>query len=525
MGTKRGAPAWLAVAVLAGVAQAAAARDWLEARIDDFVLVTDAKEGYARATLRDFAVFKFGLGVLAPLTRGIPRMPTQMYALDAAEWRSFAPAPHVAGFFQPQAHANFIVFDRTPAGLKSREVVFHEYMHFVLQAGSDLSLPAWWDEGVAEVFSSLRERDGKIEFGLVPAARKMDFAYFELMPTSMLFAVDRDSPAYRQHGIAPMFYAQSWLSAHYMLIGNPARGRQMPAFLRELNAGTPIADAAQKAYGVSLDTLDAEIRAYRQKGRIGGFRLSFDKPLPDAKEVVIRPISEPVALARLAIAGLDVGRNPDDAEKRAGRALALDPAQPLAQAAMAFVRLRQDRDAESLDWSRKALSTAAGPEATVAAVRAQWWLVTRALQPRKPKPDDDATVEELVDEAFAAQDAPAKPSAEQAALLHAARTAVLPYTGDPDHGLDATLSVAAIDALLADRDAAATLAIVQQATALYPAHAELAAEEAQLCARLGRYTAAVASASRAARHARSPQYRRALERWAAELAAAADASR
>ncbi|MGD9598769.1 MAG: hypothetical protein AB7G76_00510 [Steroidobacteraceae bacterium] len=525
MRTKRGAPAWLAVAVLACAAEVAAARDWLEARIDDFVLVTDAREGYARATLRDFAVFKFGLGVLAPLTRGTPRMPTQMYALDAAEWRSFAPAPHIAGFFLPQTHANFIVFDRTPAGLKSREVVFHEYMHFMLQAGSDLILPAWWDEGVAEVFSSLRERGGRIEFGLVPAARKMDFAYFELMPTSMLFAVDRDSPAYRRHGIAPMFYAQSWLSAHYMLIGNPARGKQMPVYLREINAGTPIAEAVQKAFGVSLDTLDAEIRAYRQKGRIGGFRLSFDKPLPDAKDVVIRPLPEPVALARLAIAGLDVGRNPDDAEKRATRALALDPALPLAQAAMAFVRLRQDRDAEALDWTRKALGAAAGPEATVAAVRAQSRLVTRALLPRKPKAGDDATVEELIDEAFAVQDEPAKPSAAQVAMLQAARAAVLPYASDPDQGLGATLSVTAIDALLADRDPGTTLALVQQATALYPTHTDLAAQEARLCAQLGRYTAAVASASRAARYARSPAYRRALERWAAELAAAADASR
>jgi len=41
-----------------------------------------------------------------------------------------------------------------------------------------------------------------------------DFAYFELMPTSALLAVDRHSPACREHGNSPMFYAQSWLTAH-----------------------------------------------------------------------------------------------------------------------------------------------------------------------------------------------------------------------------------------------------------------------------------------------------------------------
>jgi len=524
MGTRQAALAVLVTLAVGVTTTVAQARDWIEARIDDFVLVTDADERYARATLRDFVVFKHALGVLAPLTRAVPRMPTHMYALGSREWREFAPSSNTAGFFVQGIDANYIVFDRASSGIRSREIVFHEYMHFVLHAGSTSVLPAWLDEGTAEVFSSLREREGAIEFGLIPGARRADFAYFDLMPTSTLFAVDRDSRLYRGHGASPMFYAQSWLTAHYMLVGNPGRGRQTGAYLQALTDGVPIAEAVQAAYGVSISELDEEIRAYRRKGKIGGYRLHFETPLPDASGVEIRPLPEASALSRLAIAGVTLGRGLDEAGKRAERALKLDPALPLAQAALAKVRLHQGRSDEALELSGKALASPAGAEATAAAARIQWELVAHALQRTAPA-NDEASVEELIDAALTAEQEPARPSPEQTGMLQAARTAVLPFAGDPDQGISATLTVVAIDALLADREAGETLALVQQAVALYPTHVELAVQEARLCERLGRYTAALASASRAARYARSPEYRRRLEDWVADLEAAADPSR
>lgn len=522
----RGVAAVFAVAICAGVAQRSPAAQWVEARIDDFVLVTDAKEVYARNTLRDFAVFRQALGVLAPLTRGVPRMPTQMFALDSGNWRSFAPGPQVAGFFSPRVDSNLIIFDRTPAGMLSREVVYHEYMHYVLYHGSDLPLPAWWDEGVAEVFSSLSERDGKIDFGLTPRARKANFAWFDLMPTSMLLGVDRDSPAYRQHGIAPMFYAQSWLTAHYFLIGRPERGRQVPRYLRELAAGTPVPDAVQAAFGISIDDLDAEIRAYRHEGRIRGFRLTLSALLPDAKNVVIRPLAEPVALSRLALAGIELGRRVDDAEKRARRALELDPALPLAAAALAGVRFRQDRDSEALELARKAMATASGDAATLlAAGKVQWQVVQRALRPKRPVPAEDAKVEDVIDAQLSPDEDRSQPSADQVALLQAVRTQLLPVAADADAGLGVTVLVYGIDHLLRDRKPEESLASIRLAAGRYPTQSDLALAEASLCAELGRRSAAIAAATRAARHARSPAMRRWLESWIAELEAAGDASR
>ena len=524
MGIRQAALAVLGTLALGTAATVAQARDWIEARIDDFVLVTDADERYARATLRDFVVFKHALGVLAPLTRAVPRMPTYMYALAARDWRDFAPSSNAVGFFVPGVDANHIVFDRASSGIRSREIVFHEYVHFVLHAGATTVLPAWLDEGTAEVFSSLRERQGAIEFGLIPEARRRDFAYFDLMPTATLFAVDRDSRIYRGHGASPMFYAQSWLTAHYMQVGNPERGRQTGVYLQALTDGLPIAEAVQAAYGVSISELDEEIRAYRRKGRIGGYRLHFDAPLPDASDVEIRPLPEASALARLAIAGVTLGRGLEDAAKRAERALKLDPALPLAQAALAKVRLQQGRSDEALELSSRVLAAPAGAEATAAAARVQWQLVAHASQRTEPA-DDEASVEELIDAAVSAQRERVSPSPEQTAMLQAARTAVLPFAGDPDQGISATLTVVAIDALLADREPGDTLALVQQAVTLYPTHVELAVQEAHLCVSLGRYTAALASASRAARYARSPEYRRRLGDWVADLEAAADPSR
>ena len=93
---ERGVAALVAALVAISPAPRANAAQWHEARIADFVLVTDGKEEYARRTLREFAVFKQALGALAPLTRTVPRMPTQVFALDSGTWRSFAPSRQIA---------------------------------------------------------------------------------------------------------------------------------------------------------------------------------------------------------------------------------------------------------------------------------------------------------------------------------------------------------------------------------------------------------------------------------------------
>lgn len=520
---ERGVAALVAALVAISPAPRANAAQWHEARIADFVLVTDGKEEYARRTLREFAVFKQALGALAPLTRTVPRMPTQVFALDSGTWRSFAPSRQIAGFFSPRAEANYIVFDRTPTGLSSREVVYHEYMHYVLHNGSDMPLPPWWSEGVAEVFSSLSEHDGKIDFGLIPRARKDEFGYFELMPTSVLFGFDRDSPEFRQHSLPPMFYPQAWLTAHFFLIGRPERGRQAQHYLRAIAEDTPVPQAVQAAFGMSIDELDEEIRAYRCEGRIRGYRLTLGTPLPDAKAVLIKPLPEPVALARLALAGLALGRDTGEAEQRALRALQLDPALPLASAALADVRFHQERDSEALDLARKV--PAGDPEAAVAAGRVQWQLVDRALRPRQRRAGSEATTEELIDAALSQDQGRREPSAGEIATLQEARRLLLPLADNPDRGLEANLVIVDIDELLRDRAPEVRLAAIQPAVGRYPTHAELALAEARACAELGRRAAAIASASRAARYARSPALRRWIEGWIADLEAATGASR
>lgn len=531
----RGAAAWLVAAAFGCAADLAGARDWIEARIDDFVLVTDAKESYARQTLRDFAVFKHALGALAPLTRAVPHMPTEMYALEGGDWRSFTPTSGAAGFFTVRVDLNYIFFDRTPKGMRSREVVFHEYMHFVLHSGASVFLPAWWDEGVAELFSSLRERDGKIEFGLVPRVREWDLKYLQLMPTGTLFAADRSSPTLRKHVSAPMFYAQSWLTVHYMLIENPVRGRQTETYLNLVSAGRPIAEAVQAAYGVSLDELDLEIRNYRNRDKIGAYLMKFKTPLPDASDVVIRELPEAVALSRLSIAGSMLGRDPGDAEERALRALRIDPALPLAQAALALVRLTQDRGGEALELSSKVLASPADPHATAIAARVQYRGVLQQRQASQPKAppaetgeagaeDGEADGEQIGTMVFTLAQRPDF-SPQQVRMLQAARSAALPVVDDPDHGVSASVTVAAIDLLLRDRKPEEALLPIQRAVSRYPTHPDLAELEAELCITAGRYTAALASASRAARYARTPQARHRLEGWVQELEAAGDASR
>lgn len=504
---------------------AVSAATWLEARNDDFILVTDAKEATARATLRDFAVFKQALRTLAPLTRSVPRVPTRMYSLDSSDWRNFGPGKNVVGFFADRPQLNYIVFDRTPDGGRSREVVFHEYMHFVLHNGSTVALPTWWDEGVAEVFSTIVDRDGKVEFGRWPRSRRMDFTYGSMLSTQTMLVMDYQSKPWRDPEVRSMFYAQSWLMAHYMLIGKPERGRHMGRYLQERDMGTPVPEAVSAAFGVDIGQLDDEIKAYRDSGRVLGYRMTLTQPLPDARDFAVRVLPEGVALSRLALANLDLRGNTEVAERYLGRAFKAAPDLPLANAVLAATRVQQDRGSEATALARRALAApAADDETVVTAAAALYAQVLNELTPGLPKSVRSALGEEDSSESeddIAATDDRSvglhSPSVAQTGLLREARGRVAPFAAHPDFGLGVTVQIARTDLLLHESQLDDTLKLVQTAVTSYPTSPELAEVEAQLCQALDRRTAALASISRAARYARSPAQRRFYEAWAVDL--------
>src|SRR5690606_15636472 len=78
-------------------------------------------------------------------------------------------------------------------------VIFHEYVHLITRLTYG-ELPLWLQEGLAEFFAySELSRDlaylGKVDHGVIAYLKSQP-----LIPLETLFAVERDSPYYREQG-------------------------------------------------------------------------------------------------------------------------------------------------------------------------------------------------------------------------------------------------------------------------------------------------------------------------------------
>ncbi len=175
----------------------------------------------------------------------------------------FGGAPGVTGFTRPSLSGDLMVVGRPPARRMfalGNQVVFHEYVHQLVQMRSHSRHPAWYAEGIADFLSTLELRKDRkherIVLGAMPESRKFSLrreasmSLGDVLETASTWAL----PESRRSS----FYTQSWLLVHHLLL---AEDRDERGFARSL--------------ATYLDTYD------RGEAPLKAFESSFDLPLED----------------------------------------------------------------------------------------------------------------------------------------------------------------------------------------------------------------------------------------------------
>ena len=241
----------------------AASSPWVEVRSRHFRVITDATEKQAHDVAQRFEQMRGIFGGMfnksslnAPVTLDIVAFGSQdEFIRYVPQWKGKPVS--LTGFFQGSDDRNFIGIDMSsndPYG-----TVFHEYAHVLL--GSNFpTMPLWFEEGFAEYFAALKINGGQVEYGAVPPQYASLLAGSQWIPITQLFSVQRDSDTYNENDRRSMFYAESWLTVHYLLSNN----RLVDAFQYLHLAAiehVPVPDAIRQAFGVDPSTFEKTIRA------------------------------------------------------------------------------------------------------------------------------------------------------------------------------------------------------------------------------------------------------------------------
>jgi hypothetical protein len=283
----RSIPLGLILAMLALAPRGFAANEpspWLEIHSTHFTVITDAGEKRGREVALRFEQMRAVFGTLLGKERLNQPVPLTIFAFKSDKtFYQLAPLQNgqptnIPGFFLPGDDQDFIalnLFEPEPW-----RAVAHDFAHMLLNYNYPPA-QGWFDEGLAEYFSSIRVDDKRVEIGGDPELQasvtedllgnqrdtRPPKSLTELLGAQVwlsipdLFTMRHDTSSYTEGTHHTLYYAESWMVMHYLL-----HEKKLPEtgayFDLVLNQHAPVEDAIQKAFGMSSVQFEQAVKDY-----------------------------------------------------------------------------------------------------------------------------------------------------------------------------------------------------------------------------------------------------------------------
>ena len=347
---KRLAPFLLTLLLLLTIAPAhtaVSAKDkWISVRSRNFFLIGNAGEKEVRQVAIKLEQFREVFTRLFPKMKFTSPVPTTVVVFKSDKsYAPFKPRPNLAGFFQPGPDVNYITLT---AELRSEQdpynVIFHEYTHLLVNSTVG-NAPAWFNEGLAEYYSSFNMSDDrKVMLGKPISNHVYLLRDNKMLPLPTLFKVDHNSPYYNEREKQSIFYAQSWALMHY-LIHKPGGTLAIDKFIKLVETNTPMAEAFQQSFQMTFEKMEKELRSYIRHDSYPVTEGTFKGKVDFDTELEVGLISEADAQAYLG--DLLLHSRSAASEGYLQKALALDPNHSMANASLAMLRVREGKVEEA----------------------------------------------------------------------------------------------------------------------------------------------------------------------------------
>jgi Flp pilus assembly protein TadD len=315
---------------------------WLKATSANFELYTTAGEAKARELIRYFEhVNSFFQAAVHASRSGKGRVRIIAFQSEA-EYRPYRLREPALAYSSGDATRDEIVLKSFSA--EDYPVAIHEYVHVLLKPVKNV--PLWLNEGLAELFSSLRPEGKKVLVGTLLPGRMRVLQSSGWMDLDALCAVDLDSPYYTSdHTQQEIFYAESWALTYMLALSDQYRPK-FPEFLQLTTGGERVAVAFGKAFGKQMPDVLADLRQYIRGERFTG--LLFEAALAaSAEDPEIRPVT-PLESGLVLASLLEDIHKTDEARQAYRRLAEENPASPEVPEAQGYLAWRAEQRGEAL---------------------------------------------------------------------------------------------------------------------------------------------------------------------------------
>ena len=314
---------------------------WLRVKSENFEVLTTAGERRAKETLLEFERVSgfFEQSLQKPLK---PDVPLRIILFKSEkEFLKYRAGEVAVAYYLPGPDADYIVLHN--AG--DSRIAIHEFVHLLMKHSSKTQLPTWLNEGIAELYSTMKQLGNKVQIGGLIDGHMYLFANEKPIPLAELLAADHDSALYNRKRHAGMFYAESWALTH-MLQLSPEYKQSFGKFFQQIENGAASLTALEAATGKPAAKIQADLAAYMRGSSF--FGVNFDAKLLGKLGAQVSAEAAPdneVAVVRSAL--LATAGNHDEARTVLSEAAAKDPNDPALAVASGYRQWRDGKFSEA----------------------------------------------------------------------------------------------------------------------------------------------------------------------------------
>jgi tetratricopeptide (TPR) repeat protein len=367
-------------------------QNWLKVQSPHFLVITNGSEKQGRHAADQLERMRMVFHLQFPAMHVDPASPIVVIAVkEEKDFRTLEPADYLgkgklqlAGLFLRAADKNYILLRLDVEGEHPYATVYHEYTHLITSRSEDW-LPIWLNEGWAEFYQMTELRDKEAMLGEASPENILLLRQNQLLPLSVLLTVDHNSPYYHEENKGSIFYAESWVLTHYLIITDAIQHlHRLDDYLLALTKGMDSVTAANHAFG-NLQKLQDSLQSYIEQNRFNYFRLPGVTQV-DQSSFKVEPL--PGAQADAVRADLLVyTRRTADARSLLEAVLKEDPNNSSARETLGFLAIQEHKLQEARKWYSEAVKL------NSQSYLANYYFATMSMDAGPLSAEDDVQVE------------------------------------------------------------------------------------------------------------------------------------